>query len=283
MVEAALPEQLKRGQGPDALQQAMAYSLLAGGKRLRPVLVLAAAELGDLPVEAVLPAACAVEMIHTYSLIHDDLPAMDDDDYRRGRLTNHKVYGDAMAILAGDSLLTLAFQLVAETAADPRIGGAKAARACGELARAAGSAGMVGGQVEDLAWEGKQAGPEVLTAIHRGKTGALFAGSLKVGGILAGLTEEQLAALEQYAYAFGLAFQIQDDVLDVAGDSAKLGKTVGSDERKDKSTYVRHYGLEGAREKARQQVALAQAALAPFGPAADPLRALAAYVVERDH
>lgn len=267
---------------PEAILEAMRYSLLGGGKRLRPILVIAAAAIFGAPAERVMPAACALEMIHTYSLIHDDLPAMDDDDLRRGRPTNHKVYGDAMAILAGDGLLTLAFEMLARQAAVAGVEPKAALRVVAEVASGAGSAGMVGGQVLDIAWETKGAEGETLALIHRLKTGALFRAALRAGAILAGATEADLALLDAYAHHFGLAFQIQDDVLDVVGDTVKTGKAVGRDQKHDKSTYVRRFGLDGARQMARAEVAAARAALAPFGARAEILGRLADFVVDRD-
>ncbi|HWI63488.1 MAG TPA: farnesyl diphosphate synthase [Symbiobacteriaceae bacterium] len=267
---------------PAQLLEAMRYSLMAGGKRLRPVLVIAAAALFGAPAERVMPAACALEMIHTYSLIHDDLPCMDDDDLRRGRPTNHKVYGEAVATLAGDALLTMAFELASRQAEVPGVTAGQALRVVTEIATAAGAAGMVGGQIEDLAWEGKHAPAEQLKQIHRLKTGALFRASLRVGAILAGASHEDLARLDEYAAHFGLAFQIQDDVLDVVGDAVKTGKGVGRDQKHDKSTYVRHYGLEGAREAARAEVAAACAALSPYGENAAFLVGLAKFVIDRE-
>ncbi|HYF91233.1 MAG TPA: farnesyl diphosphate synthase [Symbiobacteriaceae bacterium] len=267
---------------PAQLLEAVRYSLLAGGKRLRPVLVMAAAELFGAPAERVMPAACALEMIHTYSLIHDDLPCMDDDDLRRGRPTNHKVYGEAVATLAGDALLTMAFELLGRQANVPGVTPAQALQAVAEVAKAAGAAGMVGGQIEDLQWEGKRAPAEQLKQIHRLKTGALFRASLRSGAILAGAGAADLARLDQYAEHFGLAFQIQDDVLDVAGDAAKTGKGVGRDQKHDKSTYVSHYGLAGASELARAEAATACATLTPYGVRADFLVGLAQFVVDRE-
>lgn len=282
LVEAALDRYLCPDAGPAPLVEAMRYSLLGGGKRLRPFLVLAAAEFCGSPAEVALPAACAVEMVHTYSLIHDDLPCMDDDDLRRGRPTNHKVFGEALAVLAGDALLTMAVQVLCGAAADPRVGPERVVRALAELARGAGPAGMAGGQVLDLQWEERAAPPEVLERIHRLKTGALFTACLRMGAILGGGSDQELAALTAYSGHFGLAFQIQDDVLDVAGDAVKLGKSVGSDLRKDKSTYVKLYGLAGARSRARAEADLAVAALAPFGERGALLAELARYVVERE-
>lgn len=291
-VDAALDRYTTPGMGgeagpflqgvPPKLLEAMRYSLLGGGKRLRPALVIAAAGLYGLPADAVMPAACALEMIHTYSLVHDDLPCMDDDDLRRGRPTNHKVYGEAMATLVGDGLLTMAFELLGRQASVPGIDAGRALRALVEVAAGAGAAGMVGGQVEDLAWEGRHADGPQLERIHAMKTGALFRASLRVGAILGGASAGELAALDRYAEQFGLAFQIQDDVLDVIGDSAKTGKGVGRDAKHAKSTYVSLYGLEGAQARARAAAAAATAALAPFGERAQILRSLAEFVVDRE-
>jgi geranylgeranyl diphosphate synthase type II len=278
-VEAALATTLPPG--PDRLLEAMRYSLLGGGKRLRPVLAMAAAEWVGADPTDVMPFACALEYIHTYSLIHDDLPCMDDDDYRRGRLTNHKVYGEAIATLAGDALLTHAFALVVQQAQRPGANPVAVLETLQELAVAAGAAGMVGGQVEDLLWEGRNADLAQLQHIHALKTGALFRAALVGGGRLAGATPQQLAALRTYAEHFGLAFQITDDILDVVGDSAKLGKSTGSDERKQKSTYVRHLGLAGARERAAAEVAAAVAALGD-GERGAALRSLAHYIIMRE-
>jgi geranylgeranyl diphosphate synthase type II len=267
---------------PPEILEAVRYSLLGGGKRLRPILVLMAAELFGLRPEQVMPTACALEMIHTYSLIHDDLPAMDDDDLRRGRPTNHKVYGEAIAILAGDALLTLAFELLGRQAEAADLPPERALKALTAVAVGAGPAGMVGGQVLDLAWAAKGAEGEQLAQIHRLKTGALFRAALRAGASLGGATEAQLAALDRYADHFGLAFQIQDDILDVIGDAAKTGKGVGRDLKHDKSTYVRRFGLEGAQALARAEVAAAKKSLAPFGDRAVLLEALAEFVVDRD-
>lgn len=264
------------------LLEAMRYSLMGGGKRLRPVLVIAAASLFGAPGEQVMPAACAVEMIHTYSLIHDDLPSMDDDDLRRGRATNHKVYGEGMATLAGDALLTLAFELLAEQAEVSGVTPERALRAVREMARGAGAAGMVAGQVEDMAWEGRNADLDQLGRIHRLKTGALFGASLRTGALLAGADQAALTHLDRFADHFGLAFQIQDDVLDVIGDAVKTGKGVGRDLRHEKSTYVALLGLEAAQRRARDEVEAAKSALSPFGSRGETLQKLAEFVVARE-
>jgi geranylgeranyl diphosphate synthase type II len=276
-LERALPAE---SVPPSTIHRAMRYSVFAGGKRLRPILVIAGAEAVGAPAERVMPTACALEMIHTYSLIHDDLPAMDDDDYRRGRLTNHKVFGDAVAILAGDGLLTLAFRTIAGNAA--QVGDATlVCAAVAEIADAAGTQGMVGGQVVDIESEGKTITPETLEYIHVHKTAALIRGSLRVGAMLGGGDDAAVAAITRGGDRLGLAFQIVDDILDVEGNLAELGKTAGSDVRKKKATYPAIHGLETSHGKARELIADAVAALAPLGPAADPIRALAHYVIER--
>lgn len=262
---------------PARLQEAIRYSLLAPAKRLRPLLVLSAAEACGGNLENSLPSAAAVEMIHTYSLIHDDLPAMDDDDLRRGRPTNHVVFGEGLAILAGDALLTLAFEVLAKHTRPA----STAARCCVELAQAAGATALVGGQVDDLA-ENKTHTLETLEAIHRRKTGAMFLVSLRLGAITAGGDENQLAALDEYGHRLGLAFQIYDDLLDVQGDESAVGKRVGKDVERGKLTFPGLLGIDESRRRAEQLVGEAIAALALFGSAGEPLEALARYVMERD-
>jgi len=263
----ALPE------APPRLLEAMRYSLLGGGKRLRPALVLGACEMVGGDRETAMPAACTLEMIHTYSLIHDDLPAMDDDDLRRGRPTCHVAYGEATAILAGDALLTLAFLTAANT------GDLRVVR---EVADAAGVEGMVGGQQLDLEAEGKAVPLEGLRRIHRAKTGALIRVSVRCGAMLGDADEQQLDALTRYGEHLGMAFQIADDILDVVGDEQALGKPIGSDAQHGKSTYPALLGLERARELAEEAAAEAVAALEAFGPEAEAFRALARFVVSRD-
>ena len=265
---------------PTTIHRAMRYSVFAGGKRLRPILAIAGAEAVGASADLVMPTACALEMIHTYSLIHDDLPAMDDDDYRRGRLTNHKVFGDAIAILAGDGLLTLAFRAIADNAG--AVGDARlVCAAAADIAGAAGTQGMVGGQVVDIESEGKTITPETLEYIHMHKTAALICGALRVGAMLGGGDDAAVAAITRAGDRLGLAFQIVDDILDVEGNLAELGKTAGSDVRKKKATYPAIHGIDTSHVKARELIADGIAALAPLGPAADPIRALAHFVIER--
>jgi len=263
---------------PQSIHKAMRYSLFAGGKRIRPILCLAAAEAVWNSSEGVESVACTLELIHTYSLIHDDLPALDNDDLRRGVPTCHKVFGDAIAILAGDALLTLAFQVLAQLACEPQ-------RKCmliEELSVAAGTVGgMIGGQVHDLEGEGRPPTAALLESIHRAKTGALLRASVRMGAIFAGADEEQLGALSCYGEHVGLAFQIVDDVLDVEQSSEALGKTAGKDERQKKITFPAVYGLDRSREMAERERLAAHLALRPFGPRAERLRELADLIVRR--
>ena len=279
LVEQQLVKELAQEPPLDeTLAAAMKYSLMAGGKRLRPILLMAAADAVGAKGTDYLTAGCALEMLHTYSLIHDDLPAMDNDDYRRGKLTNHKVYGDGMAVLAGDALLTLAFEVLTR---QQYTDAATLLRVVKEISTAAGMNGMVGGQAIDLESEGKHIDMETLRRMHMGKTGALFRAALRSGAILAGADEKKLAALTDYAEKFGLAFQITDDILDVVGDEKLIGKPVGSDVRNEKSTYVTLTSLEEAQKLAKETVDGAVAALQDFGPEADFLRQLVRYMLER--
>src|ERR1700693_394969 len=255
---------------PETLHRAMRYSVFAGGKRLRPVLVIAGTEAVGGSMNDVMPTACAVEMIHTYSLIHDDLPAMDNDDFRRGVPTNHKVFGEALAILAGDALLTLAFRLLADNV-PATSGGPRLRDVLVEIADAAGSPGMVGGQVADIECEGKPADAEIVDYIHTHKTAALIRASIRAGAILSGATPAQLDALGVVGGALGLAFQITDDILDVTATTAELGKTAGKDQAQQKATYPAVHGIETARGRAQALVAEAHAALELLGPRALPL------------
>ena len=279
-VETALAGYLRLGEdSPARLTESMSYSLMAGGKRLRPLLVLLACEACGGTIEAALPAACAIEMIHTYSLIHDDLPAMDDDDLRRGRPTNHVVYGDAMAILAGDALLTLAFEITAREIQPGNV----AAACCGDLANAAGAVGMVGGQVADLEAENQPPDLEALRQIHRRKTGRLLSSALTLGGRVAGAPAEWLECLKSYGDRLGLAFQITDDLLDIQGNREKLGKSVGKDTEQGKMTYPALMGIEKSRQTAEELITRAIADVEPLGNSAQALRGLARFVLERDH
>jgi geranylgeranyl diphosphate synthase type II len=279
-VDRALADYTQFDRGcPDQLREAIRYSLLAPGKRLRPMLVLLACEACRGKIDPVLPAACAVEMVHAYSLIHDDLPAMDDDDLRRGRPTCHKAFGEALAILAGDALLTLAFEVLARDVHPPAV----AAQCCVVLARAAGASEMVGGQADDLAGEFSGGTAESLEAIHRRKTGALFLASLRLGALVAGAGAAEQAALLDFGQRLGLAFQITDDLLDVRGDAAAMGKRAGKDSGRGKLTFPGILGVEESARRAESLVTSACAALAPLAPHAKGLEALAHYVLERNH
>jgi geranylgeranyl diphosphate synthase type II len=264
---------------PRHLQNAMRYSLLAPGKRLRPMLVLMAAESCGGNSENALPSACAVEMIHAYSLVHDDLPAMDDDDLRRSRPTCHKVFGEGVAILAGDALLTLAFAVLAREVRPLDV----AARSCAVLAEAAGANALVGGQADDLAGEFSRGELTTLESIHRRKTGALITASLELGALSAGASDQQLQTLRLYGSNLGLAFQITDDLLDVRGDSAALGKGVGKDAGHGKLTFPGILGIEESQRRAGELIDEACAAIESLGPRHEPLAALARYVLERNH
>ena len=263
---------------PETIHRAMRYSLFAGGKRIRPILCLEAANaVGGAP-HCVVAAACSLELIHTYSLIHDDLPALDNDDYRRGKLTSHKVFGEAMAILTGDALLTRAFQVLGELDLAPD----RKTRLVAELAAAAGTVGgMIGGQVADLEGEGKPPEAALLETIHRAKTGALLRASLRLGALCAAATEPQYEALSCYGEHIGLAFQIVDDILDVEESSAVLGKTAGKDAQQQKITFPAVYGLEASRRMAEEECARAHQVLQPFGERAAGLHELADLIVRR--
>ena len=275
-----LPDEVKM---PHVLHKAMRYSIFAGGKRIRPVLMLAACEAVNGHSEAAIPAACAMEMIHTYSLIHDDLPAMDNDDFRRGRPTSHKVYGEANAILAGDALLTEAFRLLTCLIADSDVSPDVQLKVANIVARAAGSSGMVGGQIVDMESEGT--GTEIdlptLEYIHTHKTGALIKASIEVGALLGGSSEQDYKLLSRYGELAGLAFQIADDILDVVGDQNVLGKAIGSDEARGKATYVSLFGLNESRSRADELRVLALKSIDRLGNNAEPLRQIVNYIVER--
>ncbi len=263
--------------------EAARYSLFAGGKRLRPILCLTAASIVGGTEDAALPAACALEMVHTYSLIHDDLPAMDNDDFRRGRPTNHKVYGEAVAILAGDLLLTEAFGLLASPAfgSNGSIPAERRLQAVALLARAAGAQGMIAGQVIDLESENRDVDLATVEYMHIRKTGALISASLEIGAVVAGGTPEDIQSLQRYGRHLGLAFQITDDLLDIEGDPAVMGKPAGSDEAKNKKTYPALIGMARSREMAREHVERAVQALDGYGYEAEPLRAVARYLLVR--
>ncbi len=277
-LQGALPPDDVR---PATIHKAMRYSLFAGGaKRLRPALCLAAAEACGADGDEALPLACAVECVHTYSLIHDDLPSMDNDDFRRGQPTCHKVFGEGMAVLAGDALLTFAFELTALANAWPRYDTRALVR---ELAVTAGSLKLIAGQVCDLEAEGKQVDLEQLRYIHECKTAALLTTAIRFGAMSANAAPELLQSLTDFGYSLGLAFQVIDDILDVTQTSDKLGKSAGKDLAAQKATYPALLGLDGARQEARRLTAQAHAALAPFGAKADALRALADHLLQRDY
>lgn len=284
IVDEALEHHLPReSELPVSVHRSMRYSVFAGGKRIRPVLMLAACEaVGGTP-ELALPAACAMEMIHTYSLIHDDLPAMDDDDFRRGRPTNHKVFGEAIAILAGDALLTEAFILMSSPEYAAKVGPSRLLPVIQEIAFCAGSRGMVGGQVVDMESEGqKDIDLATVQYIHTHKTGALMKASVKAGAILGGAEGEALAAMTRYGEAIGLAFQIADDILDIEGTTEQIGKDAGSDQARGKATYPAVMGLADSKRRAQELVEIALDSIAPFGEKAEPLREIARYIVSRN-
>lgn len=281
LVEAALDESLPVIY-PETIYESMRYSLLAGGKRLRPILCLATCELVGGTMAMAMPTACALEMIHTMSLIHDDLPAMDNDDYRRGKLTNHKVFGEDVAILAGDALLTYAFEYVVTQTQGVRP--ENLLRIVAILGKAVGAAGLVGGQVVDLASEGKtDVSLETLTFIHNHKTAALLEASVTSGAILAGASEADLSKLAHYAQHIGLAFQIIDDVLDITSTSEQLGKSAGKDLRAQKVTYPSLWGIDKSKQQAQQLIDQAKQEVLSFGELAQPLIALADYITTRTH
>ncbi|HVO67367.1 MAG TPA: farnesyl diphosphate synthase [Syntrophales bacterium] len=266
---------------PAVIFKAARYSVFAGGKRIRPILCLASAEAVGGHIESVIPVACALELIHTYSLIHDDLPAIDDDDYRRGRLTSHKVFGEDIAILAGDALLTEAFRLMSDISLMKKVSPEKLLLVIHDITEAAGCFGMVGGQVVDVQSEGKDVDREVLNYIHTRKTGAMITAAVKAGATLSNANEVELNALVSYGRHIGLAFQIADDILNVEGDQALLGKGTGSDAKRGKVTYPALMGLEASRKKAGELVKSALSVLKNFDHRAEPLRMIAGYIVER--
>jgi len=283
LINSALDQWLPKPYGLSGpVSEAMRYSMMSGGKRVRPILLLAGAQAVRGGQEALLPAACALECIHTYSLIHDDLPAMDDDDLRRGRPTCHKVYGEAVAILAGDGLLTYSFELICKPELTQNISPSLLGKTVFLLAKAAGVSGMVGGQTADILMEGRPVDAETLSFIHSHKTGALIGTSVEIGALLGEGNDEELNHLKRYGESLGLAFQIKDDLLDVEGDRKILGKPVGSDDRNQKATYPALFGLKETRRRAQELLNQALSELELFDNSAEPLRAIARYVVERD-
>lgn len=267
---------------PTSIHEAMRYSMFAGGKRVRPVLMLAACDAVDGDISKAMPAACAMEMIHTYSLIHDDLPAMDNDDFRRGKPTNHKVFGEATAILAGDALLTEAFILMSNPEFAKGLAPDVLLQVIHEIAVCAGSRGMIGGQVVDMESEGKKdIDFATVQYIHTHKTGALIKASLKCGALIGGADGKRLEAITRYGEAVGLAFQIADDILDIEGTTEQIGKDAGSDQARGKATYPAVVGLAESKIRASELVATAVESLAGFGEKADPLREIATYIVKR--
>ncbi|MBI5074180.1 MAG: polyprenyl synthetase family protein [Nitrospirae bacterium] len=281
LIDTFFRELYGRQHHPPILQEAMLYSLFAGGKRIRPILALAAYETCGGDPNEIVPYASTLELIHTYSLIHDDLPAMDNDDLRRGKPTNHKVYGEAVAILAGDALLTEAFSILSDTSLSSKVPVSHQMAALREIALASGLDGMVAGQVQDMLSENQEPDAETLQFIHSHKTGALLRASVRIGPILCGSSQEVLDALTTYGTNIGLAFQVIDDILDIEGDTEEMGKTAGSDEKINKMTYPRFYGLQRSKEIAQNLITNAKTALSLFSSEADPLREIADYLLTR--
>jgi geranylgeranyl diphosphate synthase type II len=277
-LEQSLPDTLR---DPDILYESMRYSLLGGGKRVRPILTIAAAQALGYDNDAMLPFAASLEFVHTYSLIHDDLPAMDDDDYRRGRLTNHKVFGDGMAILAGDALLTMAFELCSRDEGEHDLTVGQQLTIVRELAFGSGHQGMVGGQVMDIQAENQEVELAQLQKIHSHKTGQLIRAAVRIGGIIGGASSMQLQSLTGYAEDIGLAFQIADDVLNMVGTREELGKDAGTDEKRGKKTYPSFFGIDGARQLGNECVERAVKRLESFDHQADALRHMATYIMMR--
>jgi geranylgeranyl diphosphate synthase, type II len=280
LVEDRMIGYLNNLNAPATLKDSMLYSISAGGKRLRPILALAVMESFQKDPEFVLDAACAIEFVHTYSLIHDDLPSMDNDDYRRGKLTSHKVFGEAQAILAGDALLTESFSMVTDNVflnADQKV------RLVSVLSRAAGAEGMVGGQVEDLEGENKELSLKELESIHEKKTGKMLECSVLTGGIAADATEGELLALQLYARHIGIAFQIQDDILDITGNQDELGKPIGSDEANLKTTYPKLLGLDGAQKEMENHIRISLEHLGKINRNTGILASIADYIIKRNH
>jgi geranylgeranyl diphosphate synthase type II len=281
IIDASLEEMIQNSQSSETLVKAMKYSLMAGGKRIRPVLCLAACEaVGGVPQDA-LAAACALEMIHTYSLIHDDLPAMDDDELRRGKATCHIAFDEVTAILAGDALLTLAFEVLSCVNFEDGDQAAQRLQVIGLISAAAGYQGMIQGQMLDIASEGIKLSVDELQTMHRLKTGALIETSLACGALLAGADRRQRALLNVYARKIGLAFQVADDILNVEGNPELMGKAVGTDSQREKNTYPSVLGIQASREFSQKLVQEALKALETFDKQADPLRGIARYIIER--
>jgi geranylgeranyl diphosphate synthase type II len=282
LVDKALEDAMPQPSGlASEVITSMNYSLFAGGKRLRPILCMAGAEAVGGTADAVLSVACALELIHTYSLIHDDLPPMDNDDFRRGKPTNHKVFGEAVALLAGDGLLTLAFNLMVRHGFDDDIEKGLLLRVIELISNAAGYKGMVGGQTADIAYEGKDPDPAVVEYIHRHKTGSLIAAAVTSGAILAGANEEQERSINRYGQQVGLAFQIADDVLNIEGDMDSMGKGIGSDKARGKMTYPSVFGITESKMAQEQLVDSALECLREFDEKADPLRGIARFIIRR--
>ncbi|MBU4484797.1 polyprenyl synthetase family protein [bacterium] len=284
--QARVNEELKNyvnsyGKFPKTIFDSMNYSLEAGGKRVRPILAIAACEACGGNAEKAMPVACALEMIHTFSLIHDDLPAMDDDDYRRGKLTNHKVYGEAVAVLAGDGLMTLAFSILSNPDFVNSITPKAAIEIIADISKATGVLGMIGGQVIDMESQGKKITINELETLHNLKTGELITISVTSGAKVAGATSEQVEAIRKYGEATGLSFQVADDILDIVSTTEELGKDVGSDVENEKATFPALIGLEASRERANKLMNEAIEYLSVFDEKADPLREIARYIVER--
>ncbi len=283
VVDSALDTYFTESEGISSdIIAAMRYSLFAGGKRLRPILCIAGAEAVGGTETDILPVACALELIHTYSLIHDDLPVMDDDDLRRGKPSSHKVFGEAVAILAGDGLLTEAFNLITTAKITEKVSPGSLLKVTGMIARAAGHRGMIGGQLVDIQWEGKTADHALVEFIHTHKTGALITASVTSGAILGGGDQSQIEAITSYGEKTGLAFQISDDILDIEGERETMGKIAGADELKGKVTYPTVVGLDRSREIQAGLVQDAVESLGMFGPRAEPLHRMARYIIERN-
>lgn len=280
IIEAKLESFVESQAEIPIIYEAMKYSLLAGGKRLRPIMAIMACDLFDGDINQVMTFACSIEMIHTYSLIHDDLPAMDNDDYRRGKLTNHKVFGEGFAILAGDALLNKAFEIIHQALIEnPKLENIKAAA---YISLASGTQGMIGGQCIDLYYENKGINLDILNAMHDKKTGAMIRAPLVAGALISGAKEEDVQRLEKFGQLIGLAFQISDDILDVEGSTEKLGKKTGSDANNNKSTFVSYYGIEKSKEMAKGIIKEAQNIIDVYGNKGLLLKELSNYIIERD-